>query len=242
VHAISGNQGFPTTNWELFERLRTTDALTRTAARDELLKRYWPVVRRFLIVSHGLSILEAEDVQSSFTLDRLAAGESLFDIASSDRGRFRNLLARSIENYLIDRYRRKQRDASYVAVNHLFTEPSVDFEPLAAFEHAWACSVVQTALNATRTYLFNTDQSVIWHVFERRIVMPALGYGEQASYTELVREFSLRDPIHASNLLSTAKRVFSRQLEAVLAEHAEPGEDFRRQLAELRKILSLPAD
>ncbi|HRK32447.1 MAG TPA: hypothetical protein PLD59_15390 [Tepidisphaeraceae bacterium] len=235
------NDLFPTTDWDLFIQLKSEVSPDRSDALRVLLTRYGPAIHRFLRLNKGMNAADADDLQSAFIVDKLLQSTTLFDRAEATRGRFRSFLVRSLQNYLTDRHRRtKARHEEPLTSAHL-EEASLPTAESDAFDHAWACSVLQQALANTQTYLLNTDQSDTWEVFDRRIAQPILGDCEPTPYSVLAAELSLEGPIQASNLLSSAKRVFSRQLQSILADQAGPGEAFSQQLVDLREIFSRPA-
>jgi len=236
------HDSFPTTDWELFSQLKSEQSPDRSDALCLLLTRYGPAIHRFLRLTKGMSASDADDLQSAFVIDKLLPSNTLFHRAEATRGRFRNFLVRSLQNYLTDCLRRSggRREESLTSFHaNAVTTSSAESN---AFDHAWACSILQQALDKTRAYLMESGQPGTWEVFARRIAGPILDDREPTPYPLLVTELALDGPIQASNLLSSAKRVFSRQLQSILADQAGPDERFAQQLIDLKEIFSRPAE
>jgi len=236
------HDSFPTTDWELFTQLKSAQSPDRSDALRVLLSRYGPAIHRFLRLSKGMNAADADDLQSAFVIDKLLQSTTLFDRAEPTRGRFRSFLVRALQNYLTDRHRRSggRREESLTSFHTSAITTSASESN--AFDHAWACSVLQQALAKTHAHLLETGQSGTWEVFARRIADPILADCEPTPYPVLVAELALDGPIQASNLLSSAKRVFSRQLQSTLADQAGPDEPFAQQLIDLKEIFSRPAE
>jgi hypothetical protein len=99
--------------------------------------------------------------------------------------------------------------------------------------------VLTRAIAGTREYLTRTNQSRIWEVFDRRIVKPMTEGAAAVPYEELVREFSFETPLQAANVLTTAKRVFDRELCKLLAEEAVDSPSIDAELADFLRIFDI---
>jgi len=93
-------------------------------------------------------------------------------------------------------------------------------------------------LQRTQTECEATGRTNFWGLFEVRVVGPLLRGEPPPAYDELVARFGFQSPLQASNALTTAKRIFTRALHAVVAEYAESEEAVEEELRELRAILS----
>lgn len=226
--------GFPTTDWELLRSLQTETSTDKQAVLHELINRYWPAMRHYLLTAKRIPADEADEIRSAFTVDRLLSESHLFSRADSSRGKFRTLLIRSLENYLVDRAR-KMRTSTPLDQDEQ-TAADASASPAAAFERAWAQSVLSEALQLTEDWLTNTGQADSWEIFKARIVLPATEGAAPVDFAALVEIHSLKSPVQASNLLTSARRVFVRKLASVLSRYLDEGQDFEDQLAELRKI------
>ena len=78
----------------------------------------------------------------------------------------------------------------------------------------------------------------IWGVFACRLLDPTLAGARPMPYDALVERFALASPAQASNVLISGKRMFERNLRAVVAEYIADEDEIDAEIAELRQILS----
>ena len=78
----------------------------------------------------------------------------------------------------------------------------------------------------------------VWGVFQSRLLAPILEGVEPIPYEDLVRQWGLQSPSHASNLLITAKRMFARAIRVVVGEYVAGGDDSESEIRELMEILA----
>ena len=71
-----------------------------------------------------------------------------------------------------------------------------------------------------------------------RLLQPALEDSEPAGYEEIVRQFGIVSPADAQNMLATAKRIFTRHLNAVIGEYEESKRAVKAEIEDLRRFLS----
>ena len=74
----------------------------------------------------------------------------------------------------------------------------------------------------------------LWTIFQGRVLRPAFEGQPATEYEELVRQLGLAAPLEACHLLTTAKRMFARNLRSVAAEYAGPDGDAEAEVADLR--------
>ena len=236
-------EGFPTTDWSLLSRVRRSQSSPAGAPLAELLDRYAPAIRGYLLRVRRIDRDLVDDLTQSFVADKFLT-HTLLDAADRGRGRFRNLLVRALENYLISRFRRDQsRGARPVGGEQQLESITAcsSPEPVHEFEREWARAVLQEAVERTFDHYRRRRRDDLWEVLRCRVVDPAADGTAVPSYRELVERFGFATPSEASNALITAKRTFMRKLTEVLLEHAGPGADAAEELADLKKIISRPA-
>ena len=78
----------------------------------------------------------------------------------------------------------------------------------------------------------------IWEVFHLRVVQAELESAAPVGYEELVSRFGLVSPAEAHNMLATAKRMFARHLNGVIAEYEGEGQAARFELEEIKRSLA----
>jgi hypothetical protein len=164
--------------------------------------------------------------------------ETLLRAADQRRGRFRNLLVRSLEHYRISAYRHERLRGRATASLGEDVGDHDAREPVAAFEREWAKAVLQEAVQRTYDHYRRRDRDDLWQVLRCRVVDPAADGAPVPPSKERVERFGFATPSEASNALIAAKRMFMRKLADVLAEHAGPGADVGDELADLKRIIS----
>ena len=97
---------FATTRWSLILSAAHSEGVEQKSreALNELCRTYWRPVFSF-VCRHGYSMEDAQDLTQDFFVKILELG--WLRHADPDRGRFRSLLRRSLENFLINAAQRK---------------------------------------------------------------------------------------------------------------------------------------
>lgn len=236
------SQPFPVTRWSLISRARgVADPVSRDAL-DELLRRYLPALKAHLVLSRRLAVDQADDLLQSFVASRFVE-QSLLGNAGPEKGRFRTLLLRSMNNYLIDQLRAARahkrsadtaRSLDELADDSLDPADSAAHDPSHNFDLAWARQVIDQAAEIMRAECAREDRSDIWEVFRGRILLPALDGSAPTPYDVLVGQFRYETPEQAANVLVTAKRSFQRALRRVVADYCD-GDDVDAELRELQR-------
>jgi hypothetical protein len=70
------------------------------------------------------------------------------------------------------------------------------------------------------------------------VVAPAFDGCEPLAYEPMMKQFGFETVGQAANMLTTAKRMFSRMLHAVVAEYARDAEEMEEELQDLKTILA----
>ncbi len=224
-------------------RAGSTSSTVKKQAIAQLLELYRPAMRAFLSArTKNHPSLDADDLISDFLLSQVLE-KDLIAKAERERGRFRNFLLTALKNFYVSVIRRMnaqkrspQRPTVDVAVA---APPDRRRDPDLWFEVEWARSVVRQAITQMRQACRDTGQHAAWGVFEARLYLPLFEAQPQVPYAQLVRQLDLRSPVHASNLLMTAKRIFTRHLRAVIGEYEVHGEGaIDEEIDDLMRILS----
>lgn len=173
VHFVNGRNGhegagepreFVTTRWSLIlsaahvgiEEERARDALA------ELCRTYWRPIFSF-VRGRGYSIADAQDLTQDFFVTILK--NDWLQNADRNRGRFRSLLLRSLQNFLINaaeksHTRRRGGDVEFISWHDWMSEAPSDssipaamlesLPPERLFDFTWAATVVEHALQRLR--------------------------------------------------------------------------------------------
>jgi RNA polymerase sigma-70 factor (ECF subfamily) len=232
--------GFPSTHWSLISRAGQERDETQHRALGELLKRYAPALRKYLISRRGLDWAEADDVLQEFLAAKVVE-RNLVGRADPERGRFRTFLLTALDNftsnYLRDRRRQKRGgDAGSIAVELAEVEATSP-GPEAAVEAIWAREVLSQAMQRMRDHCLSNGRDDLWYIFQARMLTPLDG-SQPVSYEKLVADLQLDNNAAGVNLLTTAKRAFERALRAVIGEYEFDPSEIEGELRDLRAALA----
>ena len=209
VNGMNGHKGagepreFVTTRWSLIlsaahfgsEEQRARDALA------ELCRTYWRPIFSF-VRGRGYSIEDAQDLTQDFFVTILK--NDWLQHADRNRGRFRSLLLRSLQNFLINaaeksHSRKRGGDVEFVSWHDWMSEASSalsiadatleSLPPERLFDLTWAATVVEHALQRLREeceskgklWLF---QALSPHLTDER---------DEVSYAKLSAELGIAD-------------------------------------------------
>jgi RNA polymerase sigma-70 factor (ECF subfamily) len=242
LHGETEDGSFPTTRWSLVQDAGADrDAPRRREAVAQLLRRYAPVLQTHLVRARNVRPDQADDVVQSFLADKVLAGD-LISRAEQGRGRFRTFLVASLDHYFFSYVRaeraQKRGGAARVTLDEGLYVADHCPGPDRSFDVSWARQVLAQAIDAMRAECTATGRTVVWGVFEGRVLSPVLHGGQQVSYGELVRRYGFVSPSQASNVLVTATRMFARELRKVVGAYASSDEEIDEEIADLRRILA----
>lgn len=239
VLKMDGDTLFPSTRWSLLEQAKA-DSPDGRRALAKILDRYLPALAAYIIRSRRIAPDKADDLLQTFVTEKLLES-SLLSRANPERGRFRSLLLHSLRNFIYSQGRHetaKMRDSRRDVSIELVNSPSDGGpDPAQAYEIEWARAVISEAIHRMRKDCLNNSREDIWNIFEGRLLTTSTNQ-EPTPYAELMVQNGIRSPIHASNLLATAKRMFTRFLRQVVSEYEKDPEKVDEEISELRMTLS----
>jgi len=242
-HGGGDFERFPTTHWSLVARAGVDEAERKREALGKLLGRYVPPLRAHLVYRRRLSDADADDAVQQFVADKILQRD-LIAKAERERGKFRTFLLTSLNRWLNNRLRdesaQKRSPAGGVVVRA--GERSADLaatdDVTDIFDAQWARQVLDHALVQMQAECERTGRGDVWGVFQCRLLRPLLEGAPPTAYEELVSRFGLESPARASNVLMTAKRMFTRALRSVVGEYARGPDEIDLEISELRNILA----
>jgi DNA-directed RNA polymerase specialized sigma24 family protein len=161
--SIKGDHGpsrFATTRWSLILTYANSETTKDAAghALAELCQIYWRPIFAF-ICRRGYSVSDAQDLTQDFFLVMIEG--NLLSVANPDRGRFRSLLLKSLQNFLKDKHDRHKAEKrgggkEFVPWNDWIAESPSQFSasfrrvenwpPEKVFDLRWAVTVTEQAL------------------------------------------------------------------------------------------------
>jgi DNA-directed RNA polymerase specialized sigma24 family protein len=228
---------FPRTTgvWDLVQRVQAGTARRETL--DALLTKYRAPLKAHLVVRKKLSSDQADDLLQSFIENKILRLR-LLESADRAKGRFRSFLLTSLDRFLIDQFRKRAAPVRYVA--DLPAELPQEPEESEPFNVAWARQLINDAAEQMCGECETSKRPEVWGVFVDRVLDPCLHGAPPAPYDQLVTRFGFESPAQASNVLVTAKRMFRRCIEAVVAEYADGNDAVREELDFLQSYLGAP--
>jgi len=233
----AGNIEFPTTRWTIIENAGASD---ETAALNDLLKIYLPALTIHLMTSWRMPKEQAQDYIQGFATDKVLRAQ-LLSRADRTRGRFRNFLLTSLENYVISVMRKEQSRQRAAAKSGVL--PPVDGprgaspETKDAFDIILVNQMIDEALKRMKAECRQSKRDAIWALFDGRVLRPLLHGENPAPYATLVKQLGFKSPVQASNALITAKRMFSRFFREVFAQYEQSGSRIEDEITAVRNLL-----
>lgn len=234
---------FPTTHWSLVDEAARGTGEAKARALAALLERYLPAMRAHLAARQWARRLSVEDVLQQFLADKVL-GQDLVARAERTRGRFRAFLVTALENFARNQIRhdsaatRSPGPEGHVAVRDDLDAAGPGADPSGEFDVAWARQVLAQAIDSMRCECRVSGMPHVWAVFEGRVLRPTLQQAEEVPYERLVREQGLDSPMQAANALVTARRMFQRQLRAVVGRYEKTDQEVEDEIRDLWLILS----
>ena len=235
---------FPNTSWSLVARAADVRSSVRRRTLEALVRQYQPALRSYLMARRRIGPHEADDLLQGFLASKVLE-QQILKRADRARGKFRTFLMTALERFSISEYRRQttaRRSPGALDSLEAGEDAAQPVAPAAAdlFDVQWAKQAVDLAVGRMRRECEAGGRADVWGVFKARVLDPALADAEPVPYERLVPELRLSSAEQASNLLATAKRMFTRNLREVAAEYAEDADDADEEVRRLKRILSAP--
>ena len=250
----SSRSEFDSTRWSLIELAGTKDGSQRRTALETILTAYLPALRTYLRLNRMLKAEEAEDLLHDFVTDKILQGDFL-SRADHAKGRFRSLLIKSLNNYLIDRHRARRSSDPAAGAKSLddlgsgYPEHPQNSEG-DLFGAIWARTILIGALSDLRKHCKEENRQNVWRLFEERLLWPLMWDTAPTPYDQLIDQLGFESAAQASNAFMTVKRQFRRALNARVAPYTVDKSVVDAEIIELKSVLSstgslnldLPAD
>ncbi len=228
--ATEGGGRFKTTRWSLIiaslgggpEEEKARKALA------QLCRIYWRPIFAF-VCRRGHSIPDAQDLTQDFFLMILKG--NLLQQASPERGRFRSLLLKALQNFLIDAHakagaRKRGGEVQFVAWDEWMAEaPSRLSVPTAAlqdwpaeriFDVRWAATVAEQALRRLQEECEARGRRRVFDALSGSLTAER----EDISYQALARELGVQ-PAQIKRVLHRLRQRYRQLLRAEVADTVE---------------------
>lgn len=215
---------FPTTHWTNVAALREAPQSERNLMLAEFLDVYKEAFRLHLVCGLGIRIeQDVEDVLQGFITDKFIA-KDILEYVNKDKGRLRDYLRKSLENYVHSMHRTKSDKAwdRRESQSHHYDNLETASQNVCPFDVAWARSVMVEAVLRTKDQFHYGKRPHVWHVLDLRQLRPIFFGTAPMDYAELSEMLEL-DVKVIQNCRVTALRALDKHLREVVSEYV--GED-----------------
>lgn len=224
------------------DRAQQTDESARHVALSQFVQRYLPALRAHLVIEQRMAADRADDLLQGFVADKIIE-QRLLDHADAGRGKFRSFLLVTLNHYIISQHRsdtaaKRAPGEGLSELGELAHQVAGGIDPAKSFNIAWARELIADALRRMEAECIASKRPDLWSIFQGRIVRPAFEAEEPVSYETLVKELNLAAPLEACRLLTTAKRMFARNLRSAASEYAGDQGDTDAEIEDLRQTLA----
>jgi len=216
-------------------RAAASDAVVRLQALEELLSIYSPGLRTFLIQARHVAPDDADELVQAFIADKVLAAQ-LIRHADQQRGKFRNFVLKSLNNFVTTR-RRGQMRPSRPLEPALLAAEQPRFTVDDVFDRQWVQQVVADALHMMASDCESRGRADMWEILRLRVVEPVFRGAEPLGYEQIVQTFGFASPRQAMNLLASAKRCFLEHLRLAISKYVAD-DRIDEELADLREIVA----
>jgi DNA-directed RNA polymerase specialized sigma24 family protein len=241
--AFGGGQEFPSTRWSLVARAGQQDAEAKREALGQLLVRYLPALQAHLVRRRRLPAEKADDLVQEFVTNKILE-KDLIARADQQLGKFRTLLLTALDRFVKNQIRnehakkRAPSSGAVVGFDERYQGLPAGQRASEAFDVAWARGLIAEALRQMHAECEALQRPDVWGVFQCRIVGPILEGTPPVDYKQLVERYAFQSPTQASNVLTTAKRMYARALRWAVAQYTQDEQEIESEIEELKEILA----
>ncbi|MBN2594083.1 MAG: hypothetical protein JXA81_11290 [Sedimentisphaerales bacterium] len=236
---------FGATCWTAIESIASKDDASSRALVGDFLKAYWKPVYCYLRHKRYNSE-RAKDLTQGF-FHEVVLGRELIQRADRTKGRFRTLLLRALDRYLVSIHRKETAQKRIPEQKLISLEDSTFGDlPEAAgnldsdevFHYAWVCELLDRMLEEVETECRQSSMEVHWDMFNDRVLHPILTSAEPLSIEELCRKYSIHETTKASSMIFAVKRRFQAAAKRLLRESVASEQEIDEEMLELMKFLA----
>ena len=223
---------FATTRWSLILSAAHSEGVEQKSreALNELCRTYWRPVFSF-VCRHGYSMEDAQDLTQDFFVKILEPG--WLSHADPDRGRFRSLLRKSLQNFLINaaertHTRKRGGEVKFISWDDWMAEaPSqlsisaqaIDsLPPERLFDLRWAVTVVEHALRRLREECESKGKRRLFHALSSHLTAER----DEVSFAQLSAELGIAESAVIKQLYNLRQRYRSLLRDEVAHTVADP--------------------
>jgi len=236
---------FGATCWTAIESIASKDDASNRALVGDFLKAYWKPVYCYLR-HKGYNSEQAKDLTQGFFYE-VVLGRELIQRADRTKGRFRTLLLRALDHYLVSIHR-KETAQKRIPQEKLISldgatfgeipEAAGDLDSDEVFHYTWVCELLDRMLEEVEAECRQSSMAVHWDMFNDRILSPILSSAEPLGLEELCRKYDIDSATRASSMIFAVKRRFQAAAKRLLRESVASEQEINEEMLELMKFLA----
>jgi len=216
--AVADARWFATTHWSVVLQAGDQDSPQSTEALETLCRAYWYPLYAY-VRRNGQSPHNAQDLTQEFFARVLE--RKYFQLADRKRGRFRSFLLTSLKHFLIDEWKKANREKrgggrqiisldAELTETRFRAEPADERSPERAFERQWAVAVLDRVLDQLQTEFVATGRGPVFEELKSSLT----GETNENSYAEIGGRLGMTE----GNLKVTVHRLRRRYRELLRKE------------------------
>jgi len=238
-------RSFQTTHWTAIETIGSDDSIDSKALVGDLLKSYWKPVYCYLR-RKGHNNEEAKDFTQGF-FHEVVLGRKLIQRADRTKGRFRTLLLRALDRYLVSMHRKETAQKRIPKDRLISLEDSTFGElPEAAgnldsdevFHYAWVCELLDQILEKVEIECCRRGMALHWNLFHDRVLQPIVTCTKPPTLAKLCQKYGVHATTKASGMIFTVKKRIQAATRCLLSESVASEHEIDEEVVELLKFLS----
>ncbi len=236
---------FQATHWTAIERIGSGDDICSAELVADLLRNYWKPVYCYLR-HKGYDNEQAKDLTQGF-FQEVVLGRELIQLADRKKGRFRTLLLRALDRYLVSAHR-KDTARKRIPQDRLISLEDFNFHELPEtprnlnseeiFHYTWVCELLDRLLEEVETECRQRGMKMHWDLFNNRVLSPIITCAESPSLEELCHKYGVASTLKASNMIFSVKRRFRAAMKRLLRKSVASEAQINEEMRELMKFLA----
>jgi len=236
---------FGATHWTAIEAIGSNDDERSRLMVSDFLKAYWKPVYCYLR-HKGRGNAEAKDLTQGF-FHEVVLDRELIQRADRTKGRFRTLLLRALDRYLVSIHR-KETARKRIPRDRLISledsnygelpEAAGNLDSDEVFHYTWVCELLDRMLEEVETECRRSSMAVHWDMFNDRVLNPILTCTEPLSLEELCHKYGVDATTKVSGMIFAVKRRFQAAAKRLLRESVASEHEIDEEMLELMKFLA----
>jgi RNA polymerase sigma-70 factor (ECF subfamily) len=188
----------------------------------------------------------AKDLTQGF-FHEVVLGRELIQQADQSKGRFRTLLLKALDRYLVSTHRkdiarkRIPQDRLISLEDHDFPElpkatGNLDSEDI--FHYTWICELLDRMFEEVEAECLQRGMAIHWDLFNDRVLRPIITCTESPPLEVLCQKYGISSTVKASNMIFSVKRRFRAAMKRLMRKSVASEVQIDEEMLELMKFLS----